>query len=55
MDIDLSNIKDLYDDDGILEGMEEELINSDEEEDQEEGKEKKTKRKRLDKKLVDKL
>ena len=54
MDIDLSNIKDLYDEDGILEGMEE-FINSDEEEVQEEGKEKKTKRKRLDKKLVDKL
>ena len=55
MDIDLSNIKDLYDDDGILEGMEEELMISDEEEEQDEGKEKKFKRKRLDKKLVDKL
>ena len=49
VDIDLSNIKDLYDENGILDGMEEELVISDGDEEQGEGKEKKTKRKRLDK------
>ena len=49
VDIDMSNIKDLYDEDGMLEGMEEEFVLSAEEDEDGEGKKKKTKKKRLDK------
>ena len=49
VDIDLSNVKDLYDEGGMLEGNEEEFVLSAEEDEEGEGKKKKTKKKRLDK------
>ena len=54
----MSNVKDLYDEGGMLEGAEEEFVlSADEDEEGEEGqgKKKKIKKKRLDKQLVDKL
>ena len=51
----MSNIKDLYDEGGMLEDIGEELVLSAEEDEEGEGKKKKTKKKRLDKQLVDKL
>ena len=55
VDIDMSNIKDLYDEGGMLEDIGEELVLSAEEDEDGEGKKKKSKKKRLDKQLVDKL
>ena len=55
VDIDMSNIKDLYDEGEMLEDIGDELVLSDEEDEEGEGKKKKTKKKRLDKQLFDKL